>query len=94
MTAHDHIEHAIVFVAELILIQLAEPHAGLQHDVPRAWFKIAAQHLHERRLAGAVGPDEAVTIAVGKLDGDLFKEGLGAELDGDVGSRKHVCPIN
>ena len=35
---HHYIEHALVFVAELVLVQLAEPHAGLQHDLARALF--------------------------------------------------------
>jgi hypothetical protein len=42
VAAHDHVEHAhaFIFVAELILIQLAEPHAGLQHDIAGARVEI------------------------------------------------------
>src|SRR6202040_4241429 len=43
---------------------------------------------------GTVGADEPVTIAVGELDRDLLEERLGTELDGDVGGRKHVNPLN
>jgi hypothetical protein len=78
----------------LVLIQLAQPHSGLQHDVAGARLEIPAQDLHERGFAGTVGADEPVTIAVGELDRDLLEERLGTELDGDVGGRKHVCPIN
>ena len=67
---------------------------GLQHDIAGALLELAAEHLHERGFAAAVGADQAVAIAVGELDGDLFEERLGAELDGDVGGGKHVCPIN
>ena len=94
VAAHDHVEHALILVAELILIQFAEPHSGLQHDIAGAGLEIASQHLHERGFAGTVGADEPVAIAVGELDRDLLEERLGAELNGDVGGGKHVCPIN
>ena len=47
-------------------------------------------------LFAAAGPAAGVevAIAVGELDRDLLEERLGAELNGDVGSSKHVCPIN
>ena len=62
--AHDHVEHPIIFIAELVLIQLAQAHAGLQHHVAGAGVEIAAQYLHQRGFAGTVGADEAVAIAV------------------------------
>ena len=90
MAAHDHVEHALVLVAELVLIQLAEPHARLQHDVAGARLEIAAQHLHERGFARAVRADQAIAVAVGEFDRDLLEERLGAELNGDVGSGEHI----
>src|SRR6202041_3284447 len=91
--SQDAARPGLGIVAELVLIQLAETHAGLQHDVAGARFEIAPQQLHERGLAGAVRPDQAIAIPVGKLDRDLFEEGFGAELNGDVGSGKHLYPI-
>ena len=41
------------------------------------------------RLAGAVGPDQAVAVAVAELDGDVLEQGLGPELLGDVGCDEH-----
>jgi hypothetical protein len=29
---HHHVEHAVVFIRELVLAQLAQAHARLQHD--------------------------------------------------------------
>ncbi|TPW10622.1 MAG: hypothetical protein FD130_2171, partial [Halothiobacillaceae bacterium] len=34
-----------------------------------------------------VGADQAITVAVAKLDRDIFEEGFGPELHGDVGCR-------
>ncbi len=90
MAAHDHVEHALILVAELVLIQLAEPHPDLQHHVAGACLEIAAQHLHERGLARTVRADQAVTIAVAELDRHLLEERLGAELNGDIGCGKHI----
>ena len=56
---------------------------------PTLWLELAAEHLHERGFAAAVGADQAVAVAIGELDGDVFEERLGAELDGDVGSGEH-----
>ena len=53
--------------------------------LPRGRLEVAAQDLHERRLAAAVGADQAVAIAVAELDRDVLEQGLGAELHRDVG---------
>ena len=86
---HHDVEHALVLVGELVLVELAEPHARLQHDLAGALLQLAAEDLHEGGLAAAVGADQAVAVAVGELDGDVLEQGLGAELDGDVRSGKH-----
>ena len=90
---HHHIQHALVFVAELVLVQLAEPHAGLQHHFAGARFEVAAQDLHQRGLAAAVGADQAIAVAVGELDRDVLEQRLGVELDGEVGGREHGVPV-
>ena len=89
---HHHIQDALVFIAELVLVQLSEPHAGLQHDVARALLEVAAQDLHQRRLAAAVCTDQAIAIAIGELDGDLFKKRLGFELDTEILGDEHGFP--
>jgi hypothetical protein len=54
---HHDVEHALVLVAELVLVQLAEPHARLQHHLAGALLELAAQDLHQRGLAAAVRAD-------------------------------------
>ena len=40
-------------------------------------------------LPRAVGADQAIAVAVGKLHRHLLEQRLGAELNGDVRSGKH-----
>jgi hypothetical protein len=61
---HHHVEHALVLVGELVLVQLADAHPVLQHDVAGALLELAAEDLHERGLAAAVRADQAVAVAV------------------------------
>ncbi len=87
---HHHIQHAHVFIGELVLAQLAQADARLQHDVARRRLEVAAQDLHEGGLAAAVRADQAVAVALAELDRDILEQRLGAELHGDVCGRKHV----
>ena len=89
VTLHHDVENALVFVAELVLVQLAEPHPSLQHHLARRRLEVAAEYFHQGRLAGTVGADQPVTVAVRELDGDLLEQRLTAELDCDVGGREH-----
>ena len=86
---HHHIQHAHVLVGELVLAQLAEALVLVQHHVAGSRLQIAAEDLHERGLAAAVGADQAVAVAVAEFDGDVFKQGLGPELHGDICGGKH-----
>jgi hypothetical protein len=66
--AHDHgVEHPVVFEGELVLAQLAEALARLHRDVSRRRLQVAAQNLHQRRFAAAVGADQTVAIAVRRI---------------------------
>ena len=87
---HHHIQHAHVFVGELVLAQLAEALVLVQHHLAGSLLQIAAEDFHEGGLAAAVGADQAVTVAVAEFDGDVFKQRLGAELHGDICGGKHV----
>ncbi len=89
---HHDVEHALVLVGELVLVQLAEAQAGLQHDVAGARLELAAEDLHQRGLAAAVRPDQAIAVAVGELDGDVFEQRLGFELNRQVGRGEHASP--
>ena len=85
---HD-VEHALVLVGELVLPQLAEPLVGIDRHLARRRLELAAEDLHERRLAAAVGADQAVAIAAAELDGDVLEQGLGPELHRDIGGNQH-----
>ncbi len=90
---HHHVQHAHVFIGELVLAQLAQAHARLQHDVARRRLEVAAQDLHEGGLAATVRADQAVAVALAELDRDILEQRLGAELHGDVCGRKHVLNL-
>ena len=81
---HDHVQYAHLFVGELILAQLTDALVDIQAHIAAGGFEIAAEDLHEGGLATAVGTDEAVAVAAAKLDADVLKQRLGAELHGDV----------
>src|SRR5581483_8436393 len=80
-------------VSELILLEGAETSPGLQHHVARALLELAAQDLHQRGFAAAVGADQAVAVAVGEFGRDLLEERLGPELHGDVERCEHIYPF-
>ncbi len=86
---HHHVEHAQVLEGELVLAQLAQSLVRVEHHVARARLEVAAEDLHERRLAGTVRADQAVAVAVAELDGDVLEQGLGPELHRDVGGGQH-----
>ncbi len=89
VTLQHHVQHPLIFPGELILVQLAHSQPGLEHHLAGTLLEVAGEHFHQRRLAGAVGADQSIAVAVRELDGDALEQRLGAELDGDVGGREH-----
>ncbi len=88
--AHDHgVDHGELLVRELILTQLTQAHIRLKHHLAAGRLQIVTQNLHKGRLAAAVRADQAVAVAAGKLDGNVFEQRLGAELHGDICGRDH-----
>ncbi len=88
--AHQHhVEHALVFVAELVLAQVGHALVLVLGDVAGGRVKRTAEDLHQRGLAGAIGADQAVAVALAELGVDVFEEGLGPELLGDIGGDEH-----
>ncbi len=82
---HDHrVEHAELFKGELILTQLTDTLVRVEGDVTQRRLKVAAEDLHKGGFSATVRPNQAVTIAAAKLDGDIFKQRLTAKLHGDV----------
>ena len=86
--SHD-VDDALILVAELVLVQFAEAQAGLQHHIAGAWLEIPTQDLDQGGFAAAIRADQPVAVAIGELDGDAFEQGLGAELNRDIGGREH-----
>jgi hypothetical protein len=88
--AHQHhVNYTLVLVAELVLAQVGHAFVLFLRDVAGRRLQRPAEDLHQRRLAGAVGTDQAVAIALAELGVDVFEEGLGPELLGDIGGDEH-----
>ena len=84
-----HVDDALVFEGELVLAQVGHAFVRVLGDVAGTRLQFAGDDFHEGRFAGAVGADQAVAIPLAELDGDVFKQGLGPELHGDVGGDEH-----
>src|SRR5690606_16222937 len=69
---------------------LAQANARIQRDIARGWLEVPPDDLHECRFARTVSANQAITVAFAELDTDVLEEGLGAELDGEVGSGDHL----
>src|SRR5262245_58289858 len=91
MALQDDVEHALVLVRELVLVQLAEAQTDLEHHIAAALFDLTAEDFQQGGFAAAVRTDEPVAIAIGELDGDVFEEGLGTKLDRDVRGGQHAA---
>ena len=89
MPHHHYIQHPHVFKCELILQQLAQPFILVQHHIAGAGLQIAAKDSHEGGLAATICTDQPIAVAVAEFNGDIFKQGLRPELEGDVGGGKH-----
>ncbi len=86
LMAHDYgIQHAEFLVGELVLAQTAQALVGVQGHIAGGGRQLTREDLHQRGLAAAVGTDQTIAVAIGKLDGNVFEQGLGPELHGDIG---------
>jgi len=74
----------------LVLAKLPNALTTIQIDIARRGFKIVAKNLHKRRFSAAISANQAVTVAVTKFNGDVFKQGLCPKLHGDIGSRNQT----
>ena len=71
------------------LLQDAHPLLLGDDDLAGGGLQIAGEHPEERGLACAVGADDAVAVAGGKLQIHVLKQGLTAEVDADVIDSNH-----
>jgi hypothetical protein len=86
MAHHYRVDHETTLESKLILAQLTDSLTGIDIDIARGRLQIAAKYFHKRGFARAVGADQAIAIAVAEFDRNIFKQGFGPELNGNVGS--------
>jgi hypothetical protein len=90
---HQHdIKHALVLERELVLAQKGHALVGVEAHVAGRGLQQAGEDFHEGGFACAVGADEAVAVPLAEFDGNVFEQGLGPELHGDVGCDEHGSP--
>jgi hypothetical protein len=88
--AHDHgVNHREIFKGELILTQFADALVRFDPDIPRRWDQIVTEDLHKGGFATAICADQTIAIAATEFDGDIFKQGLGPKLHGNVSGCDH-----
>ena len=71
-----------------VLVEQGVPESRLARDAPHRWFELPGDEFEDRRLAGAVAPDDAPPLALGDGEGDVLEEFGRAEGDADVGKRE------
>jgi hypothetical protein len=71
-----------------MLVEQGVPESRLTRDTPNRWRELAGDELEDRRLAGAVSPDDSPSLTFGDGEGDVLEKFGGAEGDADVGKRE------
>ena len=88
--AHEgHVEDRVLLVEELVLAQHADAGPLGQADLAVAGLQLTGEDVEQRRLAGAVGADEAVALPGVEHEGDIGEEGAVAVDLGEVRDREH-----
>ena len=84
--AHDHrVDRREVLKGELVLAQDAHALIGIHVHVASRWLNLATEDFHEGGLAGAIGADQTVAVAIAEAQGNILEKRLGTKLDGDIG---------
>ena len=68
-----------------VLVEQGVPESRLARDAPDGGLEVTGDELEDRRLAGAVAPDDAPPLTLGDGEGDVLEELGRAEGDADVG---------
>ena len=90
LVAHDDRVHdGIGIVHRLILLEDGHSGLGVNIDAAGARLELAGEDLQERGLAGAVGADDTVAVAGGKLQVHLGKQRGSAVLQREVINSDH-----
>jgi hypothetical protein len=85
MPHHDGVDNEAILESELILAQLANAFTSVNAYIAGSRLQIASQNFHESGFARTVCAYQAVAVAVAEFNGDIFEQGLGPELHGNVG---------
>ena len=91
VAAHREVEDDRRVVEEAILPQHPDAGALDQRHRPLGGLLVAGQDAHERALAGAVGPHEAIAAPGVELQRHVGEKGAGAILLGEGGRRDHAA---
>ena len=88
LVAHDDgVDDAVGVEGELVLAQDAE--LARAHNGALLRVKFPGEQLHERGLARAVGPGQAVVAPGGERGGDIFEQNFGAVAHRNIADRNH-----
>jgi hypothetical protein len=71
-----------------VLVEQCVPESWPTRNAPHRWLELPRDESEDRRLAGAVAPDDAPPLALGDGEGDVLEEFGRAEGDADVGKRE------
>ena len=88
--AHDdRVEHGIVVVEALVLLEHRHAALGVEHDAAAGGLELAGENFDKGGLARAVGPDNAVAVARRELQIHAGEEHGRPELDGEIVDCQH-----
>ena len=90
MSAEDSLNDGAFVEFEVVLREDREAFAGTEGDGAVSGGELAGEDAHERRLAGAVGADDAVAIAVGESKVDVLEERALTKLYAEVVDLYHL----
>ena len=91
LVAHnDGVHDGIGVVGVLVLLEDGHPGLGQDGHLAGGGLQIPGEDFQEGGLAGAVGADDAVAVALGELQVHVGKEGLAAVGQRQVGNSDHV----
>ena len=87
--ADNRVEHGLLVVDELVLLEHGDALPRADGHLALIRFLLAGEDAEKGRLAGAVGADQAVAVAMGELDVDVLEDDALAVGQGDVGRLEH-----
>ena len=91
LVAHNDRIHDVVRVIG-VLVLLEHRHAGFGEDrhLSRGGLQVPGENFQKGGLARAVGPNDAIAVALDELQVHMGKEGLSAVLQPQIGNGNHI----